>query len=195
MPTIIRDNGNRSTFKSETSFQDAEDEWYLRSWYYPIAEIDAAFASSCPCRRPSGSRKAPGASGITRWRLAMAAATQQAVMLAASIWSAHVHTQRIWSPSRSPWINVHGLIWMPAFLTDTSLWSLSILVDRFRALYHVFKQVLLLKISQIGASKVIIMLHLMNTLFTSSFLQRTLDRKDGFSGRLNSMLSSESVFQ
>jgi hypothetical protein len=92
-------------------------------------------------------------------------------------------------------INAHGLIWMPACLPDTSLWSLLILIDRFRALYHVFKKVLLLKITQIGASKVVLMLHLMYTSFTSSFLQMKLDRKDVFSGRSNLMLSSESVFQ
>ena len=36
-------------------------------------------------------------------------------------------------------INVHGLIWMSSFLPEASIWSLSILIDSFRALCVMFE--------------------------------------------------------
>jgi hypothetical protein len=59
------------------------------------------------------------------------------VMLAACLIRSRAWSAAIISFSLLMLINVHGLIWMTSFLPEASIWSLSILIDSFRALCHV----------------------------------------------------------
>jgi hypothetical protein len=61
------------------------------------------------------------------------------VMLAACLIRLRACSADVISFSLLMLVNVHGLIWMSSFLPEASIWSLSILINSFRALYFMFE--------------------------------------------------------